>query len=177
MHYLHHHPDILLIHEIMGTRTKIYLIVDFIGGNELFFKISRHGRLLEPAARRHFQQLISALCFCHCNGIAHHNLKPHLPLNTAGNLKVFDFGVFALLDQLKNGLLHTAFYTPAYTVLEILYRCHGSNNGAKANTWSCGLILYVLLVGHLLFDDSDIAASKDQPMGVQLQELNTPKQG
>ena len=93
MRCLHHHHNILHISKVMATRTKIYLIVDFAYGDELFSKL--------------FQQLVFVLCFCHRNNIEHHDLRlQNLLLDIASNLKVFDFGDFALLEQLKNGL-HT----------------------------------------------------------------------
>ncbi|XP_054820382.1 CBL-interacting serine/threonine-protein kinase 4-like [Prosopis cineraria] len=155
MRRLHDHPHILKIHEVLATKTKIYLIVEFAAGGELFSKISRKGRMTEPVARRYFQQLVSALCFCHKNGVAHRDVKPqNLLLDHEGNLKVSDFGLSALPEQLKNGLLQTACGTPAYTAPEILFR--RGYDGSKADAWSCGLILYVLLAGYLPFSDANI---------------------
>nr|AFK36534.1 unknown [Medicago truncatula] len=157
MRRLQNHPNILKIHEVLATKTKIYLIVDFAGGGELFLKLARRRKFPEALARRYFQQLVSALCFCHRNGIAHRDLKPqNLLLDAEGNLKVSGFGLSALPEQLKNGLLHTACGTPAYTAPEILGRT--GYDGSKADAWSCGVILYVLLAGHLPFDDSNIPA-------------------
>ncbi|XP_029125837.1 CBL-interacting serine/threonine-protein kinase 4-like [Cajanus cajan] len=68
MHRLQHHPNILKIHKVLATKTKIYLIVDFAGGGELFSKLSRRGRLPESLAPRYFTQLVSALRFCHRHG-------------------------------------------------------------------------------------------------------------
>ncbi|XP_020240517.1 CBL-interacting serine/threonine-protein kinase 7 [Cajanus cajan] len=65
MRRLQHHPNILKIHEVLATKTKIYLIMDFAGGGELFSKLSRRGRLPESLERRYFAQLVSALRFCH----------------------------------------------------------------------------------------------------------------
>ncbi|XP_061339028.1 CBL-interacting serine/threonine-protein kinase 4-like [Gastrolobium bilobum] len=158
MRRLHHHPNILRIQEVMATKTKIHLVVEFAAGGELFSKISRRGRLPEATARRYFQQLVSALRFCHRNGVAHRDLKPqNLLLDADGNLKVSDFGLSALPEHHQDGLLHTACGTPAYTAPEILRRS-GGYDGSKADAWSCGLILYVLLAGHLPFDDSNIPA-------------------
>eukprot|EP00256_Glycine_max_P003085 NP_001238191.2 protein kinase [Glycine max] len=157
MRRLHHHPNILKIHEVLATKTKIYLIVDFAGGGELFSKLTRRGRLPEPLARRYFAQLVSALRFCHRHGVAHRDLKPqNLLLDAAGNLKVSDFGLSALPEHLHDGLLHTACGTPAFTAPEILRRV--GYDGSKADAWSCGVILYNLLAGHLPFDDSNIPA-------------------
>ncbi|RVW55889.1 CBL-interacting serine/threonine-protein kinase 7 [Vitis vinifera] len=149
------HPNILKIYEIMATKSKIYLIIELAKGGELFTKISRRGRLTEAAARRYFQQLVSALLFCHQNGVAHRDMKPqNLLLDQDGNLKVSDFGLSALPDQLKNGLLHTACGTPAYTAPEVVSR--KGYDGEKADAWSCGVILFVFLSGFLPFDDSNL---------------------
>ncbi|XP_061991770.1 CBL-interacting serine/threonine-protein kinase 4 [Rosa rugosa] len=157
MRRLQDHPNILKIHEVMATKSKIYIVVELATGGELFAKISRHGKLPESLARRYFQQLVSALRFCHENGVSHRDVKPqNLLLDGNGNLKVSDFGLSALPEQLKNGLLHTACGTPAYTAPEVLYRV--GYDGSKADAWSCGVILFVLLAGHLPFDDSNLVA-------------------
>lgn len=155
MRRLHHHPNVLKIHEVMATKSKIYLVMEYASGGELFAKVLRRGRLSESVARRYFQQLVSALHFCHQNGVAHRDVKPqNLLLDKDGVLKVSDFGLSALPEQLKNGLLHTACGTPAYTAPEVV--CRRGYDGAKADAWSCGVILYVLLAGYLPFDDSNL---------------------
>ncbi|XP_022739333.1 CBL-interacting serine/threonine-protein kinase 7-like [Durio zibethinus] len=157
MRRLQHHPNILKIHEVMATKTKIYLVMELASGGELFAKVLRRGRLAEPAARRYFSQLVSALHCCHQNGVAHRDLKPqNLLLDHNGNLKVSDFGLSALPEQLNNGLLHTACGTPAYTAPEVVRR--KGYDGSKADAWSCGVILFVLLAGYLPFDDSNLVA-------------------
>ena len=94
--------------------------------------------------------------FCHRNSIAHRDLKPHhLSLDALDNLKVFNFKVFTLLEQLENSLLHIAFNALAYIALEIVYRRRGNYDNAKVEVWSCSLILYVLLASHLPFDNSN----------------------
>lgn len=139
----------------MATKSKIYLIMELASGGELFSKLRRRGRLNEASARRYFQQLVSAISFCHKNGVAHRDVKPqNLLLDRNGNLKVSDFGLSALPEQLKNGLLETACGTPAYAAPEVFQR--GGYDGAKADAWSCGVILFVLLAGYLPFDDTNL---------------------
>lgn len=151
------HPNIVELHEVMASKSKIYFAMELVRGGELFSKISK-GRLREDVARVYFQQLISAVDFCHSRGVYHRDLKPeNLLLDESGNLKVTDFGLSALSEHLKqDGLLHTTCGTPAYVAPEVI----GKNgyDGAKADLWSCGVILYVLLAGFLPFQDDNIVA-------------------
>ncbi|XBH55155.1 CBL-interacting protein kinase 6 [Aegilops tauschii subsp. strangulata] len=150
------HPNIVELHEVMATRSKIYLALELVRGGELFARIERSGRVTEDIARRYFRQLISAVDFCHARGVYHRDLKPeNLLLDEAGNLKVVDFGLSALADHARaDGLLHTLCGTPGYAAPEVL-RDKGYD-GAKADLWSCGVILYVLLAGSLPFPDDNV---------------------
>ncbi|KAK9101809.1 hypothetical protein Sjap_019063 [Stephania japonica] len=151
------HPNIVELHEVMASKSKIYFAMEYIKGGELFNKISK-GRLREDTARFYFQQLISAIDFCHSRGVYHRDLKPeNLLLDDKGNLKVTDFGLSALADHLKqDGLLHTTCGTPAYVAPEVIGK--KGYDGAKADLWSCGVILYVLLAGFLPFQDDNMVA-------------------
>ncbi|GFP86066.1 cbl-interacting serine/threonine-protein kinase 7, partial [Phtheirospermum japonicum] len=157
MRRLHHHPNILKLHEVMATRSKIYLVMELAHGGELFAKLNRCRRFSEPAARRYFQQVVSALRFCHQNGVFHRDIKPqNLLLDHNGLLKITDFGLSALSDQKRDGgLIYTACGTPAYTAPEVVNR--KGYDGEKADAWSCGVLLYVFLVGSLPFDDSNLS--------------------
>lgn len=156
MRRLSHHPNILNLHEVMATKTKIYFVMELAHGGELFTKLNRRGgRFSESTARFYFHQLVYALHFCHQNGVTHRDIKPqNLLLDKDGHLKISDFGLSALPEQLRNGLLHTACGTPAYTAPEVV--CRKGYDGSKADAWSCGVILYVFLVGRLPFDDSNL---------------------
>lgn len=150
------HPNIVELHEVMATRSKIYFAMELVRGGELFSKIAQSGRLREDAARSYFRQLISAVDFCHSRGVYHRDLKPeNLLLDDAGNLKVADFGLSAFADHVRaDGLLHTTCGTPAYVAPEVIGK--KGYDGAKADLWSCGVILYVLLAGSLPFQDDNI---------------------
>ncbi|KAK4764546.1 hypothetical protein SAY86_025636 [Trapa natans] len=149
------HPNIVELHEVMASKSKIYFAMDLVRGGELFSKISK-GRLREDVARMYFQQLISAIDFCHSRGVYHRDLKPeNLLLDEDGNLKVTDFGLSAFTEHLRqDGLLHTTCGTPAYVAPEVIGK--KGYDGAKADLWSCGVILYVLLAGFLPFQDENI---------------------
>ncbi|NP_001304120.1 CBL-interacting protein kinase 8 [Zea mays] len=148
------HPNVVRLHEVLASRKKIFIILEFITGGELFDKIIRHGRLSEADARRYFQQLIDGVDFCHKKGVYHRDLKPeNLLLDSQGNLKISDFGLSAWPAQ-GSFLLRTTCGTPNYVAPEVL--SHKGYNGALADTWSCGVILYVLLAGYLPFDEVDL---------------------
>ncbi|KAL5806761.1 hypothetical protein ACOSQ4_029494 [Xanthoceras sorbifolium] len=150
-----HHPHIVKLYEVLATKTKIYFVVEFAKGGELFAKVSR-GRFSEDLSRRYFQQLISTVGYCHSRGVFHRDLKPeNLLLDENWDLKVSDFGLSAVRDQIRpDGLLHTLCGTPAYVAPEILAK--KGYDGAKVDVWSCGVVLFVLIAGYLPFNDSNL---------------------
>lgn len=149
------HPNIVKLIEVLATKTKVYFVMEFAKGGELFTRISR-GRFSEDLSRRYFQQLISAVRFCHSRGVFHRDLKPeNLLLDENWNLKITDFGLSAVTDQIRpDGLLHTLCGTPAYVAPEILAK--KGYDGAKVDVWSCGIVLYVLHAGYLPFNDPNL---------------------
>ncbi|KAG2552352.1 hypothetical protein PVAP13_9KG423500 [Panicum virgatum] len=142
----------------MGSKARIFIVLEYVTGGELFEIIATNGRLKEDEARKYFQQLINAVDYCHSRGVYHRDLKlENLLLDAAGNLKVSDFGLSALTEQLKaDGLLHTTCGTPNYVAPEVIE--DGGYDGATADIWSCGVILFVLLAGYLPFEDENIIA-------------------
>ncbi|XP_050380577.1 CBL-interacting serine/threonine-protein kinase 25-like [Argentina anserina] len=152
--HLVHHPHIVELKEVMATKTKIFFIMEHVKGGELFEKIIK-GKLKEDVARKYFQQLIFAVDFCHSRGVAHRDLKPeNLLLDENEDLKVSDFGLSALPEQhWSDGMLHTQCGTPAYVAPEILRK--KGYDGAKADLWSCGVVLFVFLAGYLPFHDEN----------------------
>ncbi|TYI04885.1 hypothetical protein ES332_A10G050600v1 [Gossypium tomentosum] len=152
------HPNVIRMFEVMASKTKIYIVLEFVTGGELFDNIARRGRLKEDDARTYFHQLINAVDYCHSRGVYHRDLKPeNLLLDANGVLKVSDFGLSALPQQVRaDGLLYTACGTPNYVAPEVI-KSKGYD-GAKADVWSCGVILFVLMAGYLPFDDTNLVA-------------------
>lgn len=152
------HPNVIRMFEVMASKTKIYIVMEFVTGGELFDKIASKGRLKEDEARKYFQQLINAVDYCHSRGVYHRDLKPeNLLLDASGVLKVSDFGLSALPQQVReDGLLHTTCGTPNYVAPEVIN--NKGYDGAKADLWSCGVILFVLMAGYLPFEESNLVA-------------------
>ena len=144
------HVNIIRLYSIIETNTTQYLIQELASGKELSEYIYSKTKLDDKEACRYFQQIISGVEYIHKLQIAHRDLKPENMLLTASkDIKIVDFG---LSNTYKKGeLLGTACGSPCYAAPEMLsgkkYR------GITVDIWSCGVILYVMLVGALPFED------------------------
>ncbi|CAH8849141.1 unnamed protein product [Trichobilharzia szidati] len=147
------HPHVLGLYDVYENRRHLYLILEHVSGGELFDYLVRKGRLAPKEARRFFKQIISALDFCHSHCICHRDLKPeNLLLDDQLNIRVADFGMASL--QPEGSLLETSCGSPHYACPEVI---RGEKyDGRMADVWSCGVILYALLVGALPFDDDNL---------------------
>ncbi|KAK3444821.1 hypothetical protein EUGRSUZ_A00737 [Eucalyptus grandis] len=147
--------EISVMRLIRHPHTKIYFVMQYTKGGELFNKVAK-GKLKEDVAWRYFQQLIAAVHYCHSRGVCHRDLKPeNLLLDESGNLKVSDFVLSAIAESKRqDGLLHATCRTPAYVAPEVINR--RGHDGSKADIWSCGVILFVLLASYLPFHDSNL---------------------
>ncbi|GAU36837.1 hypothetical protein TSUD_213610 [Trifolium subterraneum] len=139
----------------MATKSKIYFVIEYAKGGELFKKVAK-GKLKEDIAHKYFKQLISAVDYCHSRGVYHRDIKPeNILLDENENLKVSDFGLSALAESKRqDGLLHTTCGTPAYVAPEVIKR--KGYDGSKADIWSCGVVLFVLLAGYVPFNDTNL---------------------
>lgn len=158
------HKYVVGMKEVLASKTKIFIVLELVTGGELFDKIVSEGRFSEEMARFYFKQLVEGVAYCHSLGVCHRDLKPeNLLLDEQGNLKISDFGLSALYVGDADGdgasrteLLHTTCGTPNYVAPEVL--ADRGYEGKKADVWSIGVILYVLLAGFLPFDESTIVA-------------------
>ncbi|CAN8301315.1 unnamed protein product [Cochlearia groenlandica] len=149
------HSNVVELYEVMATKTRIYFVMEYCKGGELFNKVAK-GKLRDDIAWKYFYQLINAVDFCHSRDVYHRDIKPeNLLLDDNENLKVSDFGLSAFADcKRQDGLLHTTCGTPAYVAPEVINR--KGYDGIKADIWSCGVVLFVLLAGYLPFHDSNL---------------------
>uniref|UniRef100_A0A674PQZ4 BR serine/threonine kinase 2 n=2 Tax=Takifugu rubripes TaxID=31033 RepID=A0A674PQZ4_TAKRU len=147
------HPHVLKLHEVYENKKYLYLVLEHVSGGELFDYLVKKGRLTPKEARKFFRQIISALDFCHSHSICHRDLKPeNLLLDEKNNIRIADFGMASL--QVGDSLLETSCGSPHYACPEVI---RGEKyDGRKADAWSCGVILFALLVGALPFDDDNL---------------------
>lgn len=155
-------PFILRLYEVLLDRSKIYLVVEYAGGGELFkacFKMRSEPDTdvgtssREQRARRYFQQLVIGLHWCHQQGVVHRDLKPqNLLLSLDGVLKIADFGLAAGFNPDEQpharSLRHTICGSPLYMAPEMLaLRSGESYNAIPTDVWGCGAVLHAMLLG------------------------------
>ncbi|GMH34696.1 hypothetical protein BSKO_02557 [Bryopsis sp. KO-2023] len=146
------HPNIIAFRELFVTPDSLGIVMEYAAGGELFDRIVKAGRFSEDEARYFFQQLIHGVEFCHKSGVCHRDLKLENVLldgSTKPLLKICDFGYSksSVLDSMPK----TTVGTPAYIAPEVLQR--KEYDGQIADVWSCGVTLYVMLVGAYPFED------------------------
>lgn len=148
------HPNIVKFKEVILTPTHLAIVMEYASGGELFERICNAGRFSEDEARFFFQQLISGVSYCHSMQICHRDLKLENTLldgSPTPRLKICDFGYS------KSSVLHSqpksTVGTPAYIAPEVLL--DKEYDGKIADVWSCGVTLYVMLVGAYPFEDPE----------------------
>ncbi|XP_057958970.1 CBL-interacting serine/threonine-protein kinase 1 isoform X6 [Malania oleifera] len=116
------HPNVVRLHEVLASKTKIYMVLEYVTGGELFDRIASQGKLSEAKGRKLFQQLIDGVSYCHNKGVSHRDLKlENVLVDEKGNIKISDFGLSALPQHFRDdGLLHTTCGSPNYVAPEIL---------------------------------------------------------
>ncbi|XP_039401218.1 maternal embryonic leucine zipper kinase isoform X5 [Mauremys reevesii] len=151
------HQHICRLYHVIETSKKIFMVLEYCPGGELFDYIISKDRLSEEEARIFFRQIVSAIAYVHSQGYAHRDLKPeNLLIDAEHNLKLIDFGLCA---KPKGGLdyqLNTCCGSPAYAAPELIQG--KAYIGSEADIWSMGVLLYALLCGFLPFDDEHVMA-------------------
>ncbi|XP_067913562.1 NUAK family SNF1-like kinase 1 [Heterodontus francisci] len=146
------HPHIINIYEVFENKDKIVIIMEYASKGDLYDFINEKQSLIEQEARHFFRQIVSAIHYCHKNGIVHRDLKlENILLDATGNVKIADFGLSNLYHH--DRFLQTFCGSPLYASPEIVngrpYR------GPEVDSWSLGVLLYTLVHGAMPFDGHD----------------------
>ncbi|XP_067387725.1 NUAK family SNF1-like kinase 2 [Emydura macquarii macquarii] len=146
------HPHIIAIHEVFENNSKIVIVMEYASKGDLYDYINERQRLTEQEARNFFRQVVSAVYYCHENGIVHRDLKlENILLDGNGNIKIADFGLSNVYQQDK--FLQTYCGSPLYASPEIV---NGRPyKGPEVDSWSLGVLLYILVHGTMPFDGQD----------------------
>ncbi|KAL3232208.1 Serine/threonine-protein kinase KIN4 [Nakaseomyces bracarensis] len=148
------HPNIVKLEEVLQNSKYIGIVLEYASGGEFYKYIQKKRRLKEQTACRLFSQLISAVHYIHSKGLVHRDLKlENLLLDNEENLIITDFG-FVNEFVRQNGLMKTSCGSPCYAAPELVISSR-PYDARKADTWSCGVILFAMLAGYLPWDDDE----------------------
>ncbi|XP_024391162.1 serine/threonine-protein kinase AtPK2/AtPK19 isoform X2 [Physcomitrium patens] len=145
------HPYIVQLRYSFQTRSKLYLVLDFINGGHLFFQLYRQGTFSEDLARMYTAEIVLALAHLHKNGIIHRDLKPeNILLDAEGHVMLTDFG---LAKEVKEDSPSKSLCgTMEYMAPEIVQH---KGHGKAADWWSVGILLYEMLTGEPPFANNN----------------------
>ncbi|CAG9332760.1 CDPK1_58 [Blepharisma stoltei] len=140
------HPNIMRIYEVIETSRFYYVITELLDGGELFEKLTKQRRFTEKQAAKYLRDIMSALNYCHKQGIVHRDIKPENLVfefpDDNSNLKVIDFAISHKINQEEkitviNG---TLWYMAPEILIDHTY-------DEKCDIWSAGVILFIMLSG------------------------------
>jgi len=137
-------PFILGLHYAFQTNDKLYLVMDFMSGGELFFHLRREKKFLESKTRFYAAEIILALEHLHSVGIIYRDLKPeNILIGADGHIKIADFGLSK--QGIEEGAkTYTFCGTPEYLAPEIL---QAKGHDKAVDYWSLGALIYEMLTG------------------------------
>ncbi|EHY66161.1 CAMK/CAMKL/KIN1 protein kinase [Nematocida ausubeli] len=152
--YLLSHPNILKLEEFKYTKDHFYLIFKYIKGNQLLNEIIKYKVLSEDKARKYFIQILDALNYIHNNNIVHRDIKiENILIDQNDNAILIDFGLSNIYEQ--NKYLNTFCGSLYFAAPELL---SGHNYiGPEVDVYSLGVVLYVMVVGCVPYDDKNIS--------------------
>lgn len=142
------HPFIVRLHYAFQTEGKLYLILDFLQGGDLFSRLAKEVMFTEEDVTFYMAELILALEHLHSIGIVYRDLKPeNILLDSAGHISLTDFGLSK--ESLDDSQMTYSFCgTIEYMAPEVVNR---RGHSVAADWWSLGVLMFEMLTGNLPF--------------------------
>jgi len=148
------HPHIVQFKEVFLTTSHLAIAMEFASGGDMFEYVVKKNGLREDEARWFFQQLIVGLDYCHRMGVVNRDIKLENTLLDSSPrplVKICDFG-YSKHEKFQSAP-GSRVGTPAYLAPEVILTQRGKTyDGKIADIWSCGVMLYVMLVGAYPFE-------------------------
>jgi len=159
------HPFLMRLHYSFQTSDKLYLVMDFINGGELFFHLQNERKFNNDRARFYASEICLGIAHLHAAGIIYRDLKPeNLLLDASGHIKVTDFGLSkeGLADNQRT---KTFCGTPEYLAPEVL---DGKAYTKAVDWWSVGTLIFEMLTGLPPFYCEDVQKMYSMKMTAEL---------
>jgi serine/threonine protein kinase len=139
------HPFIVRLHYAFQTKEKLYFVLDYASGGELFFHLSRMKKFSEATARFYCAELTLALDALHDHDVVYRDLKPeNILLDGEGHVKLVDFGLAKEGVSAPTEGASSLCGTPEYLSPEVLDR---QGHGTAVDWWNLGMVTYEMLTG------------------------------
>ncbi|CAG9316528.1 unnamed protein product [Blepharisma stoltei] len=138
-------PFIVQLKYSFQTKDKLYMVMEFMKGGELFFHLKKSGKFTEERARFYAAEILLAFEYLHNIGVIYRDLKPeNILIDDDGHIKITDFGLSKLGISESNPKAFTFCGTPEYLAPEIL---KNQGHDKKVDFWSLGAVLYEMISG------------------------------
>lgn len=151
------HPFIIQIHSILQRGPKIFIFMRHAENGDLLTYIQNNGPLLEHQAKIWFYQMVKGIRYLHSMGIAHRDLKcENILISKNMNVKIADFGFARRCEDDKGSSIMSTTYcgSAAYAAPEVV--SGKPYDPKKADVWSLGIILFIMLNAAMPFDDTNL---------------------
>eukprot|EP01036_Dinobryon_divergens_P028029 gene28029-36911_t len=161
------HPFIVQLHFAFQSESKLFLVMDFLGGGELFHLLRQRGLILESEIRFYLAEMVQAIEFLHNHNILHRDLKPeNVLLNSDGHVAITDFG---LAKEIGDGVVaRTLCGTSEYMAPEMLTR---TGYGKGVDWWALGALCFEMVSGRPPFQ---ARSQKDLDRKIMSEKFTAP---
>ncbi|CDW90889.1 protein kinase 2 [Stylonychia lemnae] len=149
-----HNPFLVQMHYAFQTQYKLYMVMDFMNGGELFYHLRREQRFSERRIKFYAAEIILAIESLHQSGIIYRDLKPeNILLDNKGHIRITDFGLSKQgIFKQNEDMTFTVCGTPEYLAPEII---RGEGHGKAVDWWSLGALLYEMYCGRPPFQNTN----------------------
>uniref|UniRef100_A0A915KBC8 non-specific serine/threonine protein kinase n=1 Tax=Romanomermis culicivorax TaxID=13658 RepID=A0A915KBC8_ROMCU len=158
------HPFIVKLHYAFQTEGKLYLILDFLRGGDLFARLSKEVMFTEEDVKFYLAELALALDHLHGLGIIYRDLKPeNILLDSEGHVALTDFGLSK--ESLDDERAYSFCGTVEYMAPEVVNR---KGHSTAADWWSFGVLMFEMLTGTLPFQGQNRRETMNQILRAKL---------